>query len=408
MRYGTVCSGIGAPEMAWESLGWACGFMSEIDAFPRAVLEHHYPDVPLHGDFTTIGEDDYGPVDLICGGTPCQAFSIAGLRGGLEDERGNLTLEFVRLVERKKPRWVVWENVPGVLSIDGGRAFGSFLGGLAQLGYGFAYRVLDAQYFGVPQRRRRVFVVAHLGSWQRAAAVLFEPESLCGDITPRRETGQGAAEDVGEGADKDSTPCISDRAAFNQGENALYEPKIEMDETCPSLVARGPHAVARMTAIGEYVEDDTASAMKARDYKDATDLVYSFPSDMSATQRGVQKDRTGALRTGGQAAVMYENHMQDSRVKEVDVCPSLSAKAGTGGGNLPLPQIDMSFRRLTPTECERLQGFPDDFTQISWKGKAPELCPDGPRYKALGNSMAVPVLKWIGERIQLIDDMEDA
>ena len=193
MKYGSVCSGIEAATAAWHGLGWQPSFFSEIEAFPRAVLAHHYPDVPLHGDFTTIEADQYEPIDLLVGGTPCQSFSIAGLRGGLDDDRGNLALEFLRLADRTRARWVVWENVPGVLSSNGGRDFGSILGGLGELGYGWAYRVLDAQFFGVAQRRRRVFVVGHLGDWRRAAAVLFERHSLSGHPAPRRETGQGVA-----------------------------------------------------------------------------------------------------------------------------------------------------------------------------------------------------------------------
>lgn len=192
LRYLSVCSGIEAATVAWHPLGWEPAAFSEIEAFPRAVLAHHYPTVPLHGDFTTIGDDDYGSIDLLVGGTPCQDFSVAGLRAGITGDRGNLTLEFLRLAARKKPRWIVWENVPGVMSSDDGRALGSFLGGLAELGYGFAYRVLDAQHFGVPQRRRRIFVVACFGGWRRAAAVLFERESLLGNPPPRREAGQRA------------------------------------------------------------------------------------------------------------------------------------------------------------------------------------------------------------------------
>jgi DNA (cytosine-5)-methyltransferase 1 len=146
------------------------------------VLQHHYPGIPLHGDFTTITGDEYGPIDLLVGGTPCQSFSVAGLRKGLDDARGSLALEYLRLVDRTQPRWIVWENVPGVLSSNKGRDFGSFLGALVELGYGFAYRVLDAQYFGVAQRRRRVFVVGYLGDWRPAASVLFERESLSGNL----------------------------------------------------------------------------------------------------------------------------------------------------------------------------------------------------------------------------------
>ena len=182
MIFGSVCSGIEAASVAWHHLGWRAAFLSEIEAFPRAVLAHHYPNTPLHGDFTTIQAGQYAAINVLVGGTPCQSFSVAGLRGGLADGRGNLALEYLLLAKRLRPKWLVWENVPGVLSSAGGRDFGSILGGLGELGYGFAYRVLDAQYFGVAQRRRRVFVVGHIGGqWQRAAAVLFERHSLQGN-----------------------------------------------------------------------------------------------------------------------------------------------------------------------------------------------------------------------------------
>ena len=193
MRYGSVCSGIEAASVAWGPLGWEPAFFAEIEKFPCAVLRRHYPKVKNHGDFTTIQpESGQGAIDLLVGGTPCQDFSVAGLRAGMDGARGALTVEFARLAGRLRPRWVVWENVPGVLSIDEGRAFGTFLGLLGQLGYGVAYRVLDAQHFGVPQRRRRVFVVGYLGDWRRAAAVLFERHSLSGHSAPRREAGQVA------------------------------------------------------------------------------------------------------------------------------------------------------------------------------------------------------------------------
>ena len=196
MKYGSVCSGIEAATVAWHDLGLEPAFFSEIEKFPRKVLQHHYPNVPLHGDFTTIEANQYGPVDLLVGGTPCQSFSIAGLRAGLNDERGNLCLEYVRLVDRLRPRWVVWENVPGVLSSGGGRDFGTFLGALADIGYGFAYRVLDAQFFGVPQRRRRVFVVGYYGDPSPAGAVLLDTEGLLGH-PPESEA---AAERAANGA----------------------------------------------------------------------------------------------------------------------------------------------------------------------------------------------------------------
>ena len=185
MRYLSVCSGIEAVGVALRGMGWECAGLSEIDKACNAVLRYHYPGVTNYGDFTKIEARDVGSVDVLVGGTPCQDFSVAGLRAGVAGERGNLTLEFLRLAGRLKPRWVVWENVPGVLSIDSGRTFGAVLGALAELGYGIAYRVLDAQWFGVPQRRRRVFVVGYLGDWRRAAAVLFERESVLGNPPPR-------------------------------------------------------------------------------------------------------------------------------------------------------------------------------------------------------------------------------
>jgi DNA (cytosine-5)-methyltransferase 1 len=327
MKYLSVCSGIEAATVAWHPLGWQPVGFSEIEAFPSAVLAHHYPDVRNYGDMTKYKEWNLEPIDLLVGGTPCQSFSVAGLRRGLEDPRGNLALTYVGVLDRFRPEWCVWENVPGVLSSNGGRDFGSFLGALAELGYGFAYRVLDAQYFGVAQRRRRVFVVGYLGDWRRATAVLFEPESLRGDPAPSRE------------AAKAITGTIEASINCSRGAGT---PTAAM--------------TARMVAFGEYVDDGTASAMKARDYKDATDLV-AIPIHDQATQF--------AGKRGDKHAVAYA----------------------------------AAVRRLTPTECERLQGFADNYTNIPWR-KAIDS-PDGPRYKSLGNSMAVPVMKWIGERIKL-------
>ena len=195
MNYLSVCSGIEAATVAWHDIGWNPVGFSEIEPFPSAVLSHHYPEVTNFGDMTKFKEWnlDQNGVDILVGGTPCQSFSVAGLRKGLDDPRGNLALTYCSMLDHFRPTWFIWENVPGVLSSSGGRDFGSFLGAVAELGYGFAYRVLDAQYFGVAQRRRRVFVVGHLGNWQRAAAVLFERQSLCRDTAPRREAGKEAA-----------------------------------------------------------------------------------------------------------------------------------------------------------------------------------------------------------------------
>lgn len=275
MRFLSVCSGIEAASVAWNPLGWKAVAFSEIEPFPCAVLAHHYPDTPNWGDMTKFQEWPDEPIDLLCGGTPCQSFSVAGLRKGLDDPRGNLMLTFGAIAAKYRPKWLVWENVPGVLSSNGGRDFGTFLGMLGQLGYGFAYRVLDAQYFGVPQRRRRVFVVGCLGDWRTAAAVLFEQESFKGD----------------------SSAGWSTRAVH------------------PCLTAKGARAF---------------------------------------------DDRTGYVLE------------------------------------------EQSIRTTTPLEHERLMGFPDGYTLLPGKRS-----PDTPRFHALGNSWCVPVVRWIGERINIVESRSD-
>jgi DNA (cytosine-5)-methyltransferase 1 len=342
MIYGSVCSGIEAATVAWHSLGWKPAFFSEIEKFPRQVLEHHYPDVPLHGDFTTIEKGNYEAIDLLVGGTPCQDFSIAGLRAGITADRGNLTLEFVRLAQRLQPEWLVWENVPGVLSSDGGRALGAFLGALAQIGYGFAYRILDAQYFGVAQRRRRVFVVANLTDWRRAAAVLFESESLRGYSAPRRSEGQKASPTITRG--------FGDRG-------------YDLDQ-----IAGGGYEIVDIAK--------TAQCLTTKKRDDAESETFAIAYNITfCDANGTRKDRPD----GG----LYVN--------ETDTSNTLT-RAGVGTH----PINDMRVRRLTPMECERLQGFPDNYTNIP-------NASDGPRYRALGNSMAVPVMNWIGTRIQLVE-----
>jgi DNA (cytosine-5)-methyltransferase 1 len=373
VRYGSVCSGIEAATAAWHPLGWEPAFFSEIEPFPRAVLAHHYPDVPLHGDFTTIQGDDYGPIDLLVGGTPCQSFSIAGLRGGLDDDRGNLALEFLRLAQRTRPKWLVWENVPGVLSSNGGRDFGSIIGGMVELGYGIAYRVLDAQYFGVAQRRRRVFVVGCLGDAASAAAVLFERQSLCGDFAPRRAPGH------------ENTATLRTRAPASGGQGTDFE-----------------HVVAHTLTAR------SGASINAPDYQ--TYLPISWPAEVAPTL------------TCDFAAKHGQNNQHINSGAGLFVSDSCMAFAHQQGGSIDLHtsnhcaltlqrsqqqavHIKSAIRRLTPIECERLQGFSDNYTAIPWRKKTADECPDGPRYKALGNSMAVPVMRWIGERIQMVENL---
>jgi len=365
----TACSGIGAPEHAWRDLPFNFIGCSEIEAFPSAVLKHHYPNVINYGDMNNFRDWKFNePITALFAGTPCQPFSVAGLRQGMDSPNGNLALVYLGMVERFAPRWVIWENVPGVLSSNGGRDFGSFLGALGQLGYSYAYRVLDAQYFGVPQRRRRVFVVGHISDWRCAAAVLFEPTSLSGDITKSRKKGKRIA------------PAVTTGAPYSRTGNE----RVEAD----ALI------VNRIVSFGEYVEDTNCLTLKARDSKDNTDLIYRetdhgnyTDSDVAGTLMAQQGKRAVDL--------VYENHSSDTRIKQVDVSPTIVARWGTGGGNAP-----HQVRRILPIEAERLQGFTDGYTDITYRGKP---APDSQRYKALGNSMAVPVVRWIGKRIAEVE-----
>jgi len=446
--FGSVCSGIEAASVAWGPLGWRCAFMSEIDTFPRAVLAHHYPEVPLHGDFTTIKAGDYEPIDVLVGGTPCQSFSVAGLRAGLADPRGNLMLGFGALADRLRPRWVVWENVPGVLSSNGGRDFGAFLGMLAELGYGFAYRVLDAQYFGLAQRRRRVFVVGYLGDWRRAAAVFFERESLSGNPPPRREKGQGfaastqdsvakplgAKRDGGWRGDLDNDTYAIQERAVSENPDAGPQGKGFQESVAYTLEAR--HHVQSVAYGGNNTAGpiDVATACNAhsgrQDFESETFIAHTlkgegFDASEDGTGRGVP--------LGPTARAIAQN--QRNEVREMDIAGALASepgmkqqtyvhqspavafqyKASASNSFNPTdvaPSLDVgkcdgmstfargAVRRLTPKECCRLQGFPDDYLDITYRGKP---AADGPRYKALGNSMAVPVMRWIGERIELVE-----
>jgi DNA (cytosine-5)-methyltransferase 1 len=387
MRYLSVCSGIEAATVAWEPLGWSVAAFAEIEKFPSAVLAHHYPNVPNLGDFTKIEVADVGAVDVLVGGTPCQSFSVAGLRGGLADDRGNLALEFLRLADRTRPKWLVWENVPGVLSSNGGRDFGSILGGMVELGYGFAYRVADAQFFGVPQRRRRVFVVGHLGDWRRAAAVLFERHSLQGHSPPSRKAGQGSPPRTAYGIDPD---CF-DRSGEGAGETAGERSGLGIDiERAYSLRAK------RLRADGfDASEDGTGRGT---------------PIIPIQSVQAVRDKKQNGIGVGEPADPMFTLTGRDQHAIALhtrqDPCTADVAFAHDAASPAPnAVQSGAGVRRLTPRECERLQGFPDDYTLIRYRGKP---AADGPRYKALGNSMAVPVMRWIGERVGWVSRLQVA
>jgi DNA (cytosine-5)-methyltransferase 1 len=384
MRYLSVCSGMEAASVAWHPLGWTPVGFSEIEPFPCAILKHRFPNTTNYGSLTEYQSwpIEPGAIDLLVGGTPCQSFSVAGLRKGLADPRGNLALTFLGLADKLKPRWIVWENVPGVLSSGGGRDFGSFLGALVELGYGFAYRVLDAQHFGVPQRRRRVFVVACLRDWRAAAEVLSLREGLRGYLETGNKKRKGVAADAG----------ASVEASGPIGVDFRHE-RFERDGTVGTIQSKSTGGYSLNYAPGVAIP-----YRKSKRACSTTDNETWVPADASNTLNNFDLGDTRTTHAVVQPSV-YENHAQDSRVTgPLDVAPTVAAKFGTGGGNVPLVGA-MAVRRLTPVECERLQGFPDNWSRISWKGKPEEQCPDGPRYKACGNSMAVPVMRWIGERI---------
>ena len=504
MKYLSVCSGIEAVTVAWQPLDWRAVMFAEIDPFCcwllrsryRASRPLHMPrphdattrkeakrraaairnvialpttgDIPNFGDFTRIGADDVGAIDLLAGGTPCQSFSIAGKRAGLDDARGNLTLEFARLADRLRPLWLVWENVPGVLSIDGGRTFGTFLGLLVELGYGVAYRVFNAEHFGVPQRRRRVFVVGHLGGWRGPASVLFERACLSGHPPPRREARQGVAlgVEVGPAGGRftDTAPTI--------------------DAGCRSGFIRNQLGVGILAGDREISRCLNAGGMGRQDYETETLIAHSLTADgFDASEDGTGRGSplipiaicTAHTQSNGhgfcdgiahtleqinsQAVAFNLRGREGGSIPEPSPMASIRAASGgssnsyiafsakdygadvggiaptlrgmchdsshaNGGGQIavaaPLTasygkQVDssdtssgppnilhseMAVRRLTPRECERLQGFPDDYTLVEYRGR---LAADGPRYRALGNSMAVPVMRWIGERIAAVD-----
>ena len=409
MRYLSLCSGIEAATVAWHPLGWKPVAFSEIEKFPSEVLAHHYPDVPNLGDMTQFKEWNYeqGSIDLVVGGTPCQSFSVAGLRKGLEDPRGNLALTFCGILNKFRPKWFVWENVPGVLSSGGGRDFGSFLGALVKLGYGFSYRVLDAQYFGVAQRRRRVFVVGHLGDWRPTAEVLFESESLQRDIKPSRKEEQDPPGfiETGFGAYRQSTVGGTTKASggvLSGGSETFVVKEVvnALNTECGGSRLNHQTAVSgHLLHVAEKAPTLTSSAAGiSRVGNDTTADSQYIAQAFHATQDPIVGKKSPCLGSTSQIGVAYA--LQGS---------GTTSQTGNGSGIneekcFTLNKIDvhgvsrnMRVRRLTPIECERLQGFPDGYTDVR------ETCPDGPRYKALGNSMAVPVMRWIGQRIEALN-----
>ena len=406
--YGSVCSGIESATAAWRSLGWRAAFFAENSPFPSAVLAHHYPNVPNLGDMAAIdGREWRGKIDVLVGGTPCQAFSVAGSRRSLDDERGNLTLKFVELADAVDPAWTVWENVPGVLSTRD-NAFGCLLGGLAgeddplipagekwtNAGVVFgpartvAWRVLDAQYFGLAQRRKRVFVVAGAREGAVPAEILLERDGLRRDHPPSRRKGEiaSALTSCGVGT------CGADD---NQAQAGHLLPVYD-DGDRPRVLAFGGNNTSGPIDIATACNAHGGPCGRM-DFESETFVAHSLRGE------GFDASEDG---TGRGTPLVLAFSCKDHGADAGDVAPTLRAmgcadsRANAGGQvAVAFPVAESSVRRLTPRECERLQGFPDDYTLIRWRGKPLVKCPDGHRYKAIGNSMAVPVMRWIGERI---------
>lgn len=513
MKYVSIFSGIEAATVAWHPLGWEPLAFSEIDPFPSTVLQHHYPDIPNLGDITKIDWSPYvGAADIVVGGSPCQSFSVAGKREGLAGASG-LMFEYIRAVRELRPRWFVWENVPGAFTSERGEAYRQLLSEMDALGYGLAWRVLDAQFFGVAQRRERVFLVGSLGT-MRCAEVLFERESLSWNHQSSRQKRQALTEEaqerVGE-ADHDSGclnpgetqsrrvypasgvyPTLSTREKSGQNQESVFTQfgddvadtltsrydsspcvdrgaNVVVDERdkvflCQTLTARartGGNQVPLVQVQPLVFNPNAGITEKGGGFTLSEDVTPTLKTDhnpavaFASNQRDEVRELEVAGALAAQPGIKQQTHIcradgQANAMTSVDMAPTLTSHAKKdppliypaedsigedepvtlqirggkpGGGKGALIQRDMSVtlsthntqtlitggrekrsltvRRLTPRECERLQGFPDDYTDIPYRNK--EHAPDGPRYKALGNSMAVPVMRWIGERIRMVE-----
>ena len=389
--YGSICSGIEAATVAWKGLGKPLWF-SEIDPFPCAVLAYHYPDVPNFGDMTMLAEkilkQEIPAPDVLVGGTPCQAFSVAGLRNSLDDDRGNLTLQLIHILEaidyvryknEQPPCVLVWENVPGVLSTKD-NAFGHFLAGLVQereplqptgrkwtnAGYvhsarTIVWRILNAQYFGLAQRRKRVFLVASARK-RSVAEILIEQKGMRGDFKT-------------SGSSKENLTTFAESRFGTSRESLIVHGTQD-----PIISTDIAHCLGRNNG-GENVLFEIKGQESVRLHENITPTL---------------KARMGTGGNNVPCIVLNDQGGQSINIENDCISPTLRSEAH---GNLPIITTPYTIRKITPTECERLQGFPDNYTQIPWRNKSTEDCPDSSRYKAIGNSMAVPVMRWIGQRL---------
>lgn len=403
----SLFSGIGGFDIAMEKSGIELVGMCEIDKNAQTVLKKHFPTVPLYNDVKEIGENthDKGSIDIICGGFPCQDLSIAGKRAGLAGERSGLWYEFARIIRELEPKWVLIENVAGLLSSNKGADFAVILRWLVEHGYGVSWRVLDSQHFGVPQRRRRVFVVASLGNGC-AAEILFEPESLPRDIKKGGEKGQEASGTftIRSGKDGGGKGYLgSPEKAMTLGGQQQWAYSIREDATknnfsaTPLDVANALSALQPSTqshhAQTFIVQDNVAHTLRANAKQSLMSgdgvinetIVYTMAHGQSHAE--IIEDGAPTLNTNHEQPIVWEmNHAAEVYRDAGEISPTLQARMGTGGNNVPL----VGVRRLTPTECERLQGFPDGWTEDQ---------ADSQRYKQLGNAVTVPVVQWIVGRI---------
>lgn len=483
-RYVSIFSGVEAATLAWEPLGWEPVAFSEIEPFPCAVLAERWPDIPNLGDITNIDwkEEIDGAIDLVVGGSPCQSFSVAGKREGLKGASG-LMFEYIRCVQELRPRWFLWENVPGALTSEDGGAFGQLLSEMDELGYSLAWRVLDAQFFGVAQRRRRLFLVGHLGA-ESPAKVLFEPDCLSGNPQSSREKRKELASRAGRSAacagfKYSAAPRANTIGYAEEQANTLtadwHAPAVlplrgnmigrtdSADRQGMATSQYGTEIAGCLTARGDsspcadrgqnivcmtgtqahcHISNEIAGCLTAHMGKDDAPVVVGGAISENAANEafGFAQNTRNEVRIVGDgtlsgALAARPGMKQTTFVCTGSTCPineqiaTRDKKLGCGTGrrvgadgdpaftllenhphmvaseigDKPAGVNPMLVRRLTPLECERLQGFPDGHTQIAWKGKPAEDCPDGPRYKAIGNSMAVPVMRWIGRRIAAVD-----
>ncbi len=402
MRYISLFSGIEAASVAWKPLGWEPVAFAEIEPFPCAVLAARFPEVPNLGDVTEIDWSPYvGSADVIVGGSPCQSFSVAGRREGLSGESG-LMFEYIRAVQEVRPRWFVWENVPGALSSEHGDAFRQLLSEMDALGYGLAWRVLDAQFFGVPQRRERLFLVGCLGDQERASQVLLEPEMLRGDLPSSKAKREELAADAGCRAARETAMNpwdVQSKRVFDVGGTspALPAGTREGMNIQPSVCYAITPGISNTTR-GTGVYDDMCPTLRAAANSVTPSVCYAQNQryEVRVSGDGQTHGTLPSSWSGKQFDfVAYPSNGSSDKDQQAMLARSRGPQLWEG----EVREFDYVLRRVTPVECERLQGFPDNWTNVEFKGRPAS---DTARYRAIGNSMAVPVMRWIGERIALV------